>query len=63
MRNRDLAIKIVSDGLAIGTTVYVDGEPIANVTAVTWSLGLGEIATATLTFEGVEIHVVPRAEP
>lgn len=53
----DSRVRIVSDGTSHTTNVLIDGEPVDNVIAVTWSCKVDELAVATLTLEGVPVEV------
>ena len=51
--------KIVSGGLFSNTDVFMDGEKLGNVAAASWKIDCEGVATATLEFWDVELHVVP----
>lgn len=50
-------VRIVSKGTAFDTAVYVNGKLVDSAIEATWSCKVDEMATATVTFEGVEVDI------
>ena len=49
-------IRIVSDGDAVNTIVYVGDQLVEGVTEISWHLVTGGLATATMQVENVAIE-------
>lgn len=47
--------RVVSDGTSVGTTIEVDGRPLAGVASVRWSVDVGNRAVLTAVIVGVEL--------